>query len=407
MMTMYKKHRDVPDMLKELKERRFFWHLTKDWLLAKSDETKIGKFWDEQGPSLANFDRQNPQQHRPVPMPRAPVPIPSHSRTPLSTLPASASAPVPKVSQSRTPLPTPPAPAPAQRRPPTTLPGPSRRQPTSEPPSRSPSPKYVNRFAPLAPDAGATTYMPEATSDDDGDGSLDEEPAPARKEWVKRKEAVRDVESSIKVRPPPSQIEKRRPAPQRSGQFRTPACKRCAKGRRKCEEQAGVGSACVLCASQKMRCDPQSDEEFLDDEEWVPAKAPIQTKKRTPQAPAQEIEEEEDWDPAPAPTHPRKRPAPAPVTQTKRPAPRVKVAPSQNPVPARRVPHEERKQERKKPAPAPAPAPPPAKKRKVVKTPAIVESSDSGDDDDSGDSRRLPKWFTFEKFETFFGAYFL
>lgn len=233
----------------------------------------------------------------PAPIPRAQTPAPAQpSKRQRKKLP------VPIPTQRR--VSSPPAPVPGHSRL-TSPPAPALSQ--SQTKSPSPTPRYVNRFAPLTQDVGASQPM----DDEDAEGSDEDIPQPARIDKGKQKEVVPEATQ------PPAAVDvksQRRLAPKSSGRRRTRPCKRCARKKRDCYEQAGVGSACVYCARLKMRCEPDGDDEAL---------------------PATE----------PAPTIPAKRPAAAPVAappSKRRAILTSKVEPSQK----KRAP-------KKKPAPAP------------------------------------------------------
>jgi hypothetical protein len=438
-MNFSKVHRNDDDIMSEVNVRRFLWRLTRGWLAVKKDPAQLEKFWGEQAQILAEFDKEFPNDHRPAPLtvnppparagPSAPAPAPAPTHPPTITpedfppLPRSSPPPAPPagkgfgphrrvlpeeehqfIQRKSLPFSKPPAqqkppvityipyperpasskkttltpapqlptqkpkrtlpkpkskgtpapplptsqlpvttPAPAQKRtqapalpsrppPPaheilrTMRAAPHKPAPRPPSPSRSPSPKYVNRFAPLAP---SNTHP-----DEDAEGSDDSyhPPAPADKgksKVVPEKEPVIHVKSQSQLQPPATQ---KRAEPESSGQLMKPACKRCVKRKKPCFEQSGVGYACVYCAKLKMRCEPPSDK----DDEDVPAPSSKILGKR----------------PAPDPASRSSSPAPAPTPGTSKNAPK------------------------KKSAPVPAPSQPKPKKRKIVKAPSNVESSD-------------------------------
>jgi hypothetical protein len=424
-MNVSKVHRNNEDIMSEVAVRRFLWRLTRGWLAVKKDPSQLERFWGEQAVILAEFDKEFPNDKRPVALlianpppaeagPSAPAPALAPTHIPKTTpeefpaLPKSSAPPAPPagnafgphrrvlpeeehlpfIRRKSLPFPEPPAqkkppaltyipyperpasltpapqlpaqqprrtlpkpkaketpapplpssqlPAPTQKRtqapalpsrppPPahvilkTMRAAPHKPAPRPPSPSRSPSPKYVNRFAPLAP---SNTHP-----DEDAEGS-DESyhpPAPAEKGKSKEKEPVIHVKSQ----PPATQ---KRAEPESSGQLMKTACKRCVKRKRPCFEQSGVGYACVYCAKLKMRCDPPSDKD-------------------------------DDDVPAPSSKILGKRPAPDPASRSSSPAPAPTPGTSKNPP-------------KKKSAPVPAPSQPKPKKRKIVKAPSNVESSD-------------------------------
>jgi hypothetical protein len=120
---------------------------------------------------------------------------------------------------------------------------------------------------------------------------------------------------------PTASEEKKRPIPKSNGRLRKPACTRCVKTGRACEEQAGFAKACVHCATIKMRCDDAeeiaSDDEVevpkrrvrvMDPQEAASQKRPVDAEPAASQVPSKR--------PAPASSQrPSKKPAPAPATK--------------------------------------------------------------------------------------------
>src|ERR1700678_1785727 len=297
---------------------------------------------------------------------------------------------------SRGPVGLPPArPKPTQFEHSQLQPGTSAKPRVVAPPSRSPSPRYINRFAVL-------------NWDEDADDA-DESPAPVNVDKGKGKEVVREAEKLpvVKVQrrklanpkpalpwktqedvpektqgqavPAPAKTqpdgEKKRPVPESSEIHRIPACKRCKRAKRNCVEQAGTGVACFGCAKLKMRCDPVSDDDEDDYDSRKPSLYPsgpssqaIPAKRSAPDA----VES----------SKPAKRPA------QKKPAPKKKAAP---------VPASSQKNR-------------PAKPRKPVKSPEYVDSTDEYEQDNAkvavqGEIRR-PKGRTLSDFEGYCGIFF-
>lgn len=146
-MGVSKKARQSPQLKAELDVRRFFWRLTRQWLGVKNDPTKISGFWTQHERTLQEFDKEYPNHHRPA-LPQHPVLPPALMGIMLAK----------GATSMFEPHPTPTMPGPAQRRqktpPPAPLKFPSK--------SRSPTPTYVNRFQPLAEDAGHSQNFPAA-----------------------------------------------------------------------------------------------------------------------------------------------------------------------------------------------------------------------------------------------------
>src|SRR6202522_3920537 len=196
---------------------------------------------------------------------------------------------------SRGPVGLPPArPKPTQFEHSQLQPGTSAKPRVVAPPSRSPSPRYINRFAVL-------------NWDEDADDA-DESPAPVNVDKGKGKEVVREAEKLpvVKVQrrklanpkpalpwktqedvpektqgqavPVPEKTqpdgETKRPVPESSEIHRIPACKRCKRGKKNCMEQAGTGVACFGCVKLKMRCDPVSDDDKDDYDSQKPSLYP-------------------------------------------------------------------------------------------------------------------------------------
>jgi hypothetical protein len=261
---------------------------------------------------------------------------------------------------------------------------PAQTKPTIHAPIRPPVAAPLTQSKPSA--APQSRYV-EFDSDDDASGSL-YEGSPPRVNKGKEKA----------VSPhPDTQVEKKRAPPTSSGKLREAPCKRCA-GRRACLEQVG-GSACVYCATLKMKCEPHDDT------------APRKQKLAKNPAPLLEMSS------SPPSNVPSKRPAPGPnpAPPAKRlakqppkdsstdPAPRTASGPGPVP-PSDPAPPAER------PAPRPThdntkkpskPAPSGSKKRKVVKTPKnVVELSDDESEGDHRPKKKRPK----KDFETYYGG---
>src|SRR5271155_516127 len=479
-MKTAKATKGQPEFDAEIRVPRFIWRVTRAWHPVKNDEEGLKFLWAGQQKLLEAFDLQFPDHRQPaltVPpaLPTLPA-LPARPRQPaltvppaLPTLPALQARPAPPTealtitpaisppagpapipispaqftNPSRTAKPTPAiSPIPVSRGPvglpparpkptqfehsqlqPGTSAGTSAKPRVVAPPSRSPSPKYINRFA-------ALNRNSEADEDADGIDDADESPAPVNVEKGKGKEVVRGAKKQqvvlplpvvplpvVKVQrrnlpnpkpalpektqgeevpeitqrqvvpertqgqavPAPERTqpdgEKKRAVPERSEIRRIPPCKRCKRGKKNCVEQAGTGVACFGCAKLKMRCDPVSDD---DEDDYDSRKPPLYPSGNSSQA------------------IPAKRSAPDAVESSK---------------PAKR-PAQKKPEPKKKAAPVPASSQknPPAKPRKPVKSPEYVHLTDEYEEDNAkvavqGKIRR-PKGRTLADFEGYCGMFF-
>src|SRR6202522_1419969 len=310
-MKTAKATKGQPEFDEEIRVPRFIWRVTRAWHPVKNDEEGLKILWAGQQKLLEAFDLQFPDQRqlaltvppalptlpalqaRPAPPtealtitpaispPAGPAPIPISPAQ--FTNPSRTAKPTPAISHpvaipvSRGPLGLPPAPPkPTQFEHSQLQPGTSAKPRVVAPPSRSPSPRYINRFAVL-------------NRDEDADDA-DESPALVNIDKGKGKEVVREAEKLpvVKVQrrksanpkpalpwktqgdvpektqgqavPAPEKTqpdgEKKRPVPESSEIHRIPACKRCKRTKKNCVEQAGTGGACFGCAKMKMRCHP-------------------------------------------------------------------------------------------------------------------------------------------------------
>src|ERR1700678_2718191 len=424
-----------PEFDEEIRVPRFIWRVTRAWHPVKNDQEGLKNLWAEQQKLLEAFDLQFPDQRQPaltvppalptlpalqarpapptealtitpaISPPAGPAPIPispaqftNPSRTAKSTPAISHPVAIPF---SRGPVGLPPAPPkPTQFEHSQFQPGTSAKPRVVAPPSRSPSPRYINRFAVL-------------NRDEDADDA-DESPAPVNVDKGKGKEVVREAENLpvVKVQrrklanpkpalpwktqgdvpektqgqavPAPEKSqpdgEKKRPVPESSEIHRIPACKRCKREKKNCVEQAGTGVACFGCAKLKMRCDPVSDDDEDDYDSRKPSLYPSGTS-------SQAIPAKRSAPDAVESSKPAKRPA------QNKPAPKKKAAP----------------------VPASSQKNPPAKPRKPVKSPEFVHSTDEYEEDNAkvagtatfvqGEIRR-PKGRTLADFEGYCGMFF-
>src|SRR5271155_3688545 len=472
-MKTAKATKGQPEFDAEIRVPRFIWRVTRAWHPVKNDEEGLKILWAGQQKLLEAFDLQFPDQRQPaltVPpaLPTLPA-LPARPRQPaltvpppLPTLPALQARPAPPTealtitpaisppagpapipispaqftNPSRTAKPTPAiSPIPVSRGPvglpparpkptqfehsqlqPGTSAGTSAKPRVVAPPSRSPSPRYINRFAVLNRDEDAddADESPAPVNVDKGKGKEvvrgAKKPAPVKVDKGKGKEVVREAKKLpvVKVQrrklanpkpalpwktqgeevpektqgqavPAPEKTqpdgEKKRPGPERSEIHRIPACKRCKRGKKNCVEQAGTGVACFGCAKLKMRCDPVSDD---DEDDYDSRKPPLYPSGNSSQA----IPAKRSAPDAVESSKPAKRPA------QKKPAPKKKAAP----------------------VPASSQKNPPAKPRKPVKSPEYVDSTDEYEEDNAkvavqGDIRR-PKGRTLSDFEGYCGILF-
>src|SRR5271168_1537452 len=317
-MKTAKATKGQPEFDAEIRVPRFIWMVTRAWHPVKNDEEGLKILWAGQQKLLEAFDLQFPDQRQPAltvhpalptlpalqarpapptealtitpaispPAGPAPIPIsPAQFTNPSRTAkPTPAISPIPV---SRGPVGLPPArPKPTQFEHSQLQPGTSAKPCVVAPPSRSPSLRYINRFAVL-------------NRDEDADDA-DESPVPVNVDKGKGKEVVREAKKLpvVKVQrrklanpkpalpwktqgqavPAPEKTqpdgEKKRPGPERSEIHRIPACKRCKRGKKNCVEQAGTGVACFGCAKLKMRCDPMSDDDEDDYDSRKPSLYP-------------------------------------------------------------------------------------------------------------------------------------
>src|SRR6202789_205734 len=226
-MKTAKATKGQPEFDAEIRVPRFIWRVTRAWHPVKNDEEGLKILWAGQQKLLEAFDLQFPDQRQPaltVPpaLPTLPAlqarpapPTEALTITPAISPPAGP-APIPIspaqfTNPSRTAKPTPaispipvsrgPVGLPAARPKPTqfehsqlqpgTSAGTSAKPRVVAPPSRSPSPRYINRFAVL-------------NRDEDADDA-DESPAPVNVDKGKGKEVVRGAK-----KPAPVNVDKRK-----------------------------------------------------------------------------------------------------------------------------------------------------------------------------------------------------
>src|SRR5271155_4609820 len=403
-MKTAKATKGQPEFDAEIRVPRFIWRVTRAWHPVKNDEEGLKILWAGQQKLLEAFDLQFPDQRQPaltvppalptlpalqarpapptealtitpaISPPAGPAPItisPAQFTNPSRTAkPTPAISPIPV---SRGPVGLPPArPKPTQfehsQLQPGTSAGTSAKPRVVAPPSRSPSPKYINRFA-------ALNRNSEADEDADGIDDADESPAPVNIEKGKGKEVVRGAKKQQVVLPLPvvplpvvkvqrpnlkpalpektqgeevpeitqRQVvpektqgqavlapertqpdgEKKRVVPERSEIRRIPPCKRCKRGKKNCVEQVGSGVACFGCAKLKMRCDPMSDDDEDDYDSRKPPLYPSGNSSQTIPAKRSALDAVESSKPAKRPAQkklaPKKKAAPVPASSQKNP----------------------------------------------------------------------------------------
>ncbi|KAF8805984.1 hypothetical protein BYT27DRAFT_7257399 [Phlegmacium glaucopus] len=322
-----------PELQQEFMVPRFLWPFTENWHREKGRGLVKEDFWQRQLAVLDDFDRKHPNQHRPAGMtpavrPQAPAP------QPLQVMVASgpSKTAIPSPSPQSTPLPRSPESVPVAGR------GPA----PTQAPAHLPAPAPASQV----PVAGSSQH--DGPRQNKGKGKMvapvEESEEECVEDWSEEDEEV----PTAKVPPQATAVEKKRPTPKSSGRRRHPACRRCLRSGRTCFEQTGTGTACVFCATVKMRYDPADDEER---EVRVVVPAPALAKKAAP---------------------PKKLAPPV------MPGPSKKPAPSKKPVSA-------------KPKPALATS---TKRRKVVKSDPMVISEDN--DIDSRPTKK-PKFADLDK----------
>src|SRR6202789_2842906 len=450
-MKTTKATKGQPEFDEKIRVPRFIWRVTRAWHPVKNNKEGFKNLWAGQQKLLEAFDLQFPDQRQPaltVPLalPTLPAlqarpapPTEALTITPAISPPAGP-APIPIspaqfTNPSRTAKPTPAiSPIPISRCPvvctaarpkptqfehsqfqPGTSAGTSAKPRVVAPPSRSPSPRYINQFAVLNRDEDAddADESPAPVNVDKGKGKEvvrgAKKPAPVNVDKGKGKEVVREAEKLpvVKVQrrklanPKPAlpwktqgdvpektqgqavlapektqpDGEKKRPVPESSEIHRIPACKRCKRAKKNCVEQAGTGVACFGCAKLKMRCDPVSDD---DEDDYDSRKPSLYPSGNSSQA----IPAKQSAPDAVESSKPAKRPA------QKKPAPKKKAAP----------------------LPASSQKNPPAKPRKPVKSTEYVDLTDEYEEDNAkvavqGEIRR-PKGRTLSDFEGYCGMFF-
>src|SRR6202522_4048490 len=268
-MKTAKATKGQPEFDKEIRVPRFIWRVTRAWHPVKNDEEGLKILWAGQQKLLEAFDLQFPDQRQPaltvppalptlpalqarpapptkaltitpaISPPAGPAPItisPAQFTNPSRTAkPTPAISPIPV---SRGPVGLPPArPKPTQFEYSQLQPGTSAKPRVVAPPSRSPSPRYINRFAVL-------------NRDEDADDA-DESPAPVNVDKGKGKEVVRGAKKPAPVNvqrrklanPKPAlpektqgeevpektqpDGEKKRPGPERGKIHEIPGCRGC------------------------------------------------------------------------------------------------------------------------------------------------------------------------------------
>src|SRR6202522_1823847 len=299
-MKTAKATKDQPEFDAEIRVPRFIWRVTRAWHPVKNNEEGLKILWAGQQKLLEAFDLQFPDQRQPAltvhpALPTLPA-LQARPRQPaltvppaLPTLPALQARPAPPtealtitpaisppagpapipispaqftnpsrtakatpaishpvaIPVSRGPLGLPPAPPkPTQFEHSQLQPGTSAKPRVVAPPSRSPSPRYINRFAVL-------------NRHEDADDA-NESPAPVNVDKGKGKEVVREAKKLpvVKVQrrklanPKPALLWKTQgevpektqgqavPAPEKTREIhRIPPCKRCKRGKKNCVEQ--------------------------------------------------------------------------------------------------------------------------------------------------------------------------
>src|SRR5271155_4095357 len=377
-MKTAKATKGQPEFDAEIRVPRFIWRVTRAWHPVKNDEEGLKILWAGQQKLLEAFDLQFPDQRQPAltvppalptlpalqarpapptealtitpaispPAGPAPIPIsPAQFTNPSRTAkPTPAISPIPV---SRGPVGLPPArPKPTQfehsQLQPGTSAGTSAKPRVVAPPSRSPSPRYINRFAVLNRDEDAddADESPAPVNVDKGKGKEVVQgakklpvvkvqrrklanPKPALPEKTQGEEVPESTQRQVVQEKTQPDGEKKRAVPERSEIHRIPPCKRCKRGKKNCVEQVGSGVACFGCAKLKMRCDPVSDDDEDDYDSRKPPLYPSGNFSQDIPAKRSALDAVESSKPAKRPAQkklaPKKKAAPVPASSQKNP----------------------------------------------------------------------------------------
>jgi hypothetical protein len=395
-----------PDIMKEFDHPRFIWEIMNSYHVAFGKKQVNDHFWARQTAALEGFDQRNPGMHRPAG--KAPAERPRLNPPQLQFMVASGSTkrdPILPVHQRPFPSPIPqPSPVlPRESPPPASViakhsrPLPSRTPRPAQQKLSSAGPSKVGKPAVVSldmPDAGVQHVdkgkgrMMEVDVDENGDyvdeGDdmyVDEDddedypapaPAPAPASAPKKRKGNGKGKEVI-----PAQNDqegphsaKRRPSPKPSGKVRNPACARCIKGGRTCQEQAGLSTACMRCARIKMKCHPVTDGEPEKIKVKVPVLNPVSTSK--PPGLSKEPASSKQPGPSKEPASKNRR---APVKSKREPAAKKQPAPAKS-----------------DPLPAPKKRPAPAVSQPVATTPVNIQTMIPG-------TIRQPLERTFEELD--------
>lgn len=400
---MTRESRSYPELQREIEVPRFLWELLPNWQALKHENKVTDEFWAEQTSRLKTFDDKHLNKFRPtgiilekvappakLPVMEQPAPSVVRYHSPLRAtlavpLAASSSKPASKKPASTQPAPKQPALKPpasnklASKQPATTQPAattPVLREPATKAPASNKPALVVPEQASIrvrhqrgpvdvkgkgkarAEEPEEEWEEDEVNESDEGSASPSLPPPsrirnvpvprvdPPRKDKGKGKMVSADEredssEDGRRKKTPAPPASRKRTYPRSNGILKEPACRRCIRTGRACYQRLGTGPACLNCNKIKMKCDSMSDNED------VQVSAPAPPKK--------------------------------PAARSKKPVLSQKPAPTQPSVPAKRsAPLDEAGPSQKRPNRGPVPDAG-SKRRKVVKTPAMVDSSDAAD----------------------------
>ena len=411
-MKLAREKKVIPEYKSQIDLPRFIWSFTTDYQEQIRKRNVNDAFWARQKLALQDFDQKNPGHFRPAGIqpaenrpkfqilkPQYPVMVAGGSKRP----PAKRQLPPPVPLPHRSPAPSPKLVSTLQTQQPATKPSLAQRSQQTINPEPAEKPissknKGKNKYVEISEEEASEKLSGDSDSDIGGYTEPASKPAPGPSRHdkpVSKRQPFGQVKEKgmvpeeVQDRPSAPQVDKKRASPKPTGSLRDPPCVRCSKSGRKCQEQAGVGKACVFCAKVKMKCIVEDDDEDQDPKAGkvrvmnpAPALAPAQVKLKQPMPSTKPVVEDDDKDQDPKAgkvrvTNPAPAPAPAQV-KSKQPVSSTKPGPSQkparNPAPAPARVRTSKRKPAKTTGPAPtrseAAKPPPAKKQKVESKPA-------------------------------------
>ena len=372
-MKLAREKKIIPEYKLQIDLPRFIWSFTTDYQEQIRKRNVNDAFWARQKLALQDFDQKNPGHFRPAGIqpaenrpkfqilkPQYPVMVAGGSKRP----PAERQLPPPVPLPHRSPAPSPKLVSTLQTQQPATKPSLAQRSQQTINPEPAEKPissknKGKNKYVEISEEEASEKLSGDSDSDIGGYTEPASKPAPGPSRHdkpVSKRQPFGQVKEKgmvpeeVQDRPSAPQVDKKRASPKPTGSLRDPPCVRCSKSGRKCQEQAGVGKACVFCAKVKMKCIVEDDDEDQDPKAGkvrvtnpAPAPAPAQVKSKQPVSSTK-----------PGPSQkPARNPAPAPAPARVRTSKR-KPAKTTGPAPTR----------------SEAAKPPPAKKQKVESKPA-------------------------------------